>query len=88
VSAEPTAFMPRFLDGTPHVPQRDDAYVQVRLADVGQADAAMTVYLPNGTAIVVSKRYVVRLSRSNGDADVARCAHRIADDDPLTFFET
>ena len=64
MSAQPAAFVPRFLDGTPHAPLRGDAYVHVRLADVEQPSTAMTVYLPNGTALVVSRCHVVTLSPS------------------------
>jgi hypothetical protein len=61
-ATEGTAFVPRFLDGSPHVPQRGDAYVHVRLAEPTTPTAAVTVYLSDGTALVVCTRDLVRLA--------------------------
>jgi hypothetical protein len=41
------------LDGTTHVPNRDEAYVRVRLTEPVRGTGAVTVYLPSGTALVV-----------------------------------
>jgi hypothetical protein len=62
-AAEGATFVPRFLDGSLHIPQRDDAYVHVRLTEPGTMhEAAVTVYLPDGTALVVSGRDLLRLA--------------------------
>ena len=51
------------LDGTVHVPDRDDAYVRVRLTEpAGPTTAPVTVYLADGTALVVCARDLVRLA--------------------------
>jgi len=56
-------FVLQFLDGTLHVPERDDAYVRVRLPEpAGSATAPVTVYLADGTALVVCARDLVRLA--------------------------
>ena len=47
------------LDGTLHVPERDEAYVRVRLAETAQSAGAVTVYLLDGTALVVPARDLV-----------------------------
>jgi hypothetical protein len=61
-AAEGATFVPRFLDGSLHIPQREDAYVHVRLtAPAGPAEA-VTVYLPDGTALVVPGRDLLRLA--------------------------
>jgi hypothetical protein len=53
----------QYLDGTVLVPERDDAYVRVRLTEpAGPATAAVTVYLADGTALVVCGRDLVRLA--------------------------
>jgi hypothetical protein len=60
---EGATFVPRFLDGSPHIPQRDDAYVHVRMTEpVTMQKAAVTVYLSDGTALVVYGRDLVRLA--------------------------
>jgi hypothetical protein len=64
VSADEEAtYVPRLLDGSLHIPQRDDAYVHVRLTKpVTMQKAAVTAYLPDGTALVVFGRDLVRLA--------------------------
>jgi hypothetical protein len=61
-AAEGATFVPRFLDGSPHIPQRDDAYVHVRMPEPAQPAEAVTVYLPDGTALVVCRRDLLRLA--------------------------
>jgi len=61
-AAEGATFVPRFLDGSLHTPQRDDAYVHVRLTKPAQPAEAMTVYLLDGTALTVAGRDLVRLA--------------------------
>jgi hypothetical protein len=61
-AAEGATFVPRFLDGSLHTPQRDDAYVHVRLTKPARPLGAVTVYLPDGTALVVSGRDLLRLA--------------------------
>lgn len=61
-AAEGATFVPQFLDGSLHTPQRDDVYVHVRLPEPAPATEAVTVYLPNGTALVVSGRDLLRLA--------------------------
>jgi hypothetical protein len=58
---EEIAFVPRLLDGTLHLPQVGDAYVRVRVTEPVPAMPMVTVYLVDGTALVVSIRDVVRL---------------------------
>ncbi len=53
----------QFLDGTLHVPERDDAFVRVRLTEPADpATSPVTVYLTDGTALVVCTRDLVRLA--------------------------
>jgi hypothetical protein len=59
---EGATFVPRFLDGTRHTPQRNDAYVHVRLAEPARAGGEVTAYLPDGTALVVRERDLLRLA--------------------------
>jgi hypothetical protein len=51
----------QLLDGTPYVPGCDDTYVRVRLTQPARATDTVTVFLPNGTGLVVSGRDLVRL---------------------------
>jgi hypothetical protein len=61
-AAETTTFVPRFLDGSPHVPQHDDAYVHVRLTEPAGPTEAVTVFLPDGTALTVPGRDLLQLA--------------------------
>ncbi len=61
-AADGATFVPRFLDGSPHIPQRDDAYVHVRLTQPARPAGPMTVYLADGTALVVAGRDLLRLT--------------------------
>jgi len=55
----------QFLDGTTHVPERDEAYVRVRLTEAPPPSAgAVTVYLADGTALVVCEHDLVRIERA------------------------
>jgi hypothetical protein len=54
-------FIPYFLDGSPHTPSKSDAYIHVRLTGQPQRYGSVTAYLPNGTAMVVDVRDLVRL---------------------------
>jgi len=56
-------FVPRFLDGSLHNPQGNDAYLHVRLTETVQLADPMTVYLADGTALVVRRHDLVRLAR-------------------------
>jgi hypothetical protein len=60
--AKVATFVPRFLDGSPHIPQRDNAYVHVRLTRPVRPTEMVTAYLPDGTALVVSGRDLLRLA--------------------------
>ena len=63
----------QYLDGTVLVPNQDDAYLRVRLTEpAGPATAAVTVYLANGTALVVSARDLVRLAPAQESSEVTR----------------
>jgi hypothetical protein len=64
-AVEGATFVPRFLDGSLHIPQRDDAYVRVRLPEPPEPAAAVTVYLADGTALVVSRRDLVLLAAAD-----------------------
>jgi hypothetical protein len=55
-------FVLQFLDGTVYVPERDDAYVRVRLTEPARPTGAVTVYLPDGTALVVPGRDLVKVA--------------------------
>jgi hypothetical protein len=58
------------LDGTAHVPGRDEAYVRVRMTEPpGPTSTPMTVYLANGTALVVCARDLVRLAPADDPED-------------------
>jgi hypothetical protein len=59
---ERATFIPRFLDGSPHIPARDDAYVHVRLAEPARPGGVVTAYLPDGTALLVRERDLLRLA--------------------------
>jgi hypothetical protein len=61
-AVEGATFVPRFLDGSPHTPQHDDAYVHVRLAAPARPGGAVTAYLPDGTALLVREQDLVRLA--------------------------
>jgi hypothetical protein len=61
-AAEGATFVPQFLDGSLHIPQRDDAYVHVRLTEPVRRAGAVTAYLPDGTALVVRGRDLVQLA--------------------------
>jgi hypothetical protein len=53
------------LDGTLHVPERDEAYIRVRLTEPAHAAGTVTVYLPDGTALVVRGRDLVKAASAN-----------------------
>ncbi len=55
----------RCLDGTPHVPESNEAYIRVRLTEPAQAAGAVTVYLLDGTALVVRGRDLVQAATAN-----------------------
>ena len=56
-------FALQHLDGTAHVPACNEAFVPVRLTEpAGATNAPVTVYLANGTALVVCTRDLVRLA--------------------------
>jgi hypothetical protein len=61
-AVEEIAFVPRLLDGSVHTPHVGDAYVRVRLTEPVPSKHAVTVYLVDGTALIVSARDVVRLT--------------------------
>jgi hypothetical protein len=61
-AVEEIAFVPRLLDGSVHLPQVGDAYVRVRVTEPVPDTRVVTVYLVDGTAVVVSARDVVWLS--------------------------
>jgi hypothetical protein len=52
----------QFLDGTIHTPHCDDAYVRVRLNDPRRTEGEVTVYLDDGTALVVPERDLVKVA--------------------------
>jgi hypothetical protein len=54
-------FIPYFLDGSPHTPNQSDAYIHVRVTGQPQPNGSSTVYLPDGTALVVPVRDLLRL---------------------------
>jgi hypothetical protein len=49
-------------DGADHHPDAGDAYVHVRLADRVSGTGSVMVYLPDGTALVVPARDLIRLA--------------------------
>jgi hypothetical protein len=67
-AAEGATFVPRFLDGSPHVPTGNDAYVHVRLTEPARPAEPVTVYLPDGTALVVSGCDLLRLAPADESA--------------------
>ena len=54
-------FIPYSLDGQIHLPSRSDAYVRVRSSGQPERNGSLTVYLPDGTAIIVRRRDLVYL---------------------------
>jgi hypothetical protein len=55
-----------YLDGTVHHLESDDAFVRVRLSEPpGPTTASVTVYLTDGTALVVCARDLVRLTHAD-----------------------
>ncbi len=61
IAAQDVTFVPQFLDGSPHHPEGEDAYVRVRLSGHDAPSGAVTVYLHDGTALLVPERDLVRL---------------------------
>jgi hypothetical protein len=61
-AVEGATFVPQFLDGSPYVPQHDNAYVCVRLPEPVRPTGSVTVYLLDGTALTVSQRDLLRLA--------------------------
>lgn len=53
------------LDGTVHVPARDEAFVRVRLPEPARDAGVLTVYLPDGTALVVPGRDLVKVASAD-----------------------
>jgi hypothetical protein len=70
-----------FPDGSPPTPTESDAYVHVRVTEPVQASGSVTVYLPNGTALLVPCRDLVRLAPARCELphpmDLAQNAGRI-----------
>jgi hypothetical protein len=60
-------FVPHFLDGSLYDPQPDDAYVHVRLSEPTPDTKSVTVYLADGTALVVCRHDLVQLVRVDDD---------------------
>jgi hypothetical protein len=53
------------LDGTVHVPEHDEAYIRVRLTEAAPPADPVTVYLPDGTALVVRGRDLVKAASAD-----------------------
>ncbi len=68
--AHDAAFVPRFLDGSLHVPEQGDAYVHVRLTEPPRPAEPITVYLSDGTALVVCGRDLLRLAPAHDASEV------------------
>ncbi len=64
------AFVPRFLDGSLHVPEHGDAYIHVHLTEMPQPAEPITVYLSDGTALVVCGRDLLRLAPAHDASEV------------------
>jgi hypothetical protein len=58
----------QFLDGTIHTPNCDDANVRVRLIEPRRSTRAVTVYLEDGTALVVPEGDLVKVARAEAEA--------------------
>jgi hypothetical protein len=69
-AAEEAAFVPRFLDGSLHIPEHGDAYVHVRITEPPRPAEAITVYLSDGTALVVCGRDLLRLAPAHDASEV------------------
>jgi hypothetical protein len=48
-----TTSIPHFVDGSLHAPTERDAHVHVRVAEPLRSNGSMTVYLLDGTALIV-----------------------------------
>jgi hypothetical protein len=55
-------FFAYFPDGSAPTPSEHDAYVHVRVTQPVRPTGSLTVYLPNGTALLVPCRDLVRLA--------------------------
>ena len=44
------------------IPTNADAYIPVRVTEAPQSGGSMLVYLPDGTALVISSRHLLRLA--------------------------
>ncbi|HEY7135902.1 MAG TPA: hypothetical protein VIB48_12635 [Acidimicrobiia bacterium] len=60
-------YVPHFLDGSLHTPTGNDAYVHVRVNDPVTHAGPVTVYLSDGTALMVPVRDVVRLAPARNE---------------------
>ena len=69
-AAEEAAFVPRFLDGSLHIPEGGDAYIHVRLTEMPRLAEPITVYLSDGTALVVCGRDLLRLAPAHETSEV------------------
>ena len=59
---EHETYIPQFLDGSLHTPSGNDAYVRVRLTERAGPTGSATVYLLDGTALMVPGRDLIRLA--------------------------
>ena len=55
-------YIPQFLDGSLHTPTGTDAYVRVRLTGRAGPTGVATVYLLDGTALMVPGPDLIRLA--------------------------
>jgi len=56
----PTNMTPYLPGGSPPDVRHADAYIPVRVVDASRRDGSFLVYLPDGTALVVTGRQLLR----------------------------
>jgi hypothetical protein len=71
-------YIPQFLDGSLHTPTGNDAYVRVRLTARAGPTGMATVYLPDGTALMVPGPDLIRLAPAEREIDQATALARNA----------
>ena len=69
------SFVAQFSDGSPHTPKDNDAYVLVRVAEPHWPTGSVTVYLPDGTALVVPGKDLLRLIPVGAETPTPKSLH-------------
>ena len=70
----PDSYVAHSSDDSRHMPGENDAYVHVRVTQMEWPDGYVMVYLPDGTALVVPSRDLIRLAPAGGGRPLAEPA--------------